>query len=327
MTTSVTVIVTFYNNVDYVEQALEQVRALRGSIYELLLTDDGSTDGTREALVACSASLPNVRILASETNMGIAAIRNWAVREAAGEFVWFLDCDDRWSPQALERLTHLVVENSADIGLVHAKRVPHSAQTDGKLLDSAPSGTYAGESLIRQVLVGGVRGYLWNKLIRRQLLVDNPFPPRSAQEDFAVIAELAFGSATLACSDETMYWHVERLGSITNSRIDSFTDLEQTYRRVVHQVDQSTYQDLLAAELAYFSQWHFRSSVVNTSVRLGVKDNDVQRYVNEVRRSITWLDVRLTWRFSTREGIIAALMKTTGPLYSSIYKVYLKTMA
>lgn len=317
------VILTFYNNVDYVESAFQQLKAVVGDPFELIVTDDGSTDGTREALRERVSAFPGARLLEADGNIGIASIRNWAAQTATAEYIWFLDCDDVWAPDALDRLRSLVAGGGIDIGMVHAERVTGGGER-GKLLEDVPSGTYRDEALQRQILTGGVRGYLWNKLIRRDLLLSSPFPLRRAQEDFAVISELAFSGASLSSEAQVKYWHVERTGSITNSRVESFDDLLETHDRVLELVSESRFASQLSAAGVFFTQWYLRSSVVNTSIRLGLSSTEAELFVSSVRRSVSWSDVRTTWAFSRREGAIAALIKGTGATYPAVYRAYLK---
>ena len=93
----VSVIIPAYNARPYVMDAIRSVRAQGHAPLEILLIDDGSSDGTAE-LVAAEA--PEVRII-RQSNGGVAAARNRGLREASGEFITFLDADDGWFPGKL----------------------------------------------------------------------------------------------------------------------------------------------------------------------------------------------------------------------------------
>ena len=98
MTTSV--IVPLYNKAPYVQRALDSVLAQTFRDFELIVVDDGSTDGGSEIVARCSD--PRVRVV-RQTNAGPGAARNRGLREAQGEFVAFLDADDEWLPEFLAR--------------------------------------------------------------------------------------------------------------------------------------------------------------------------------------------------------------------------------
>jgi hypothetical protein len=93
----VTVVIPTYNRREMVREAIHSVRHQRYRDFELIVVDDGSTDGTGEAI----RHLPDVRYL-WQNHQGVSAARNRGVREGRGELIAFLDSDDLWLPQKLE---------------------------------------------------------------------------------------------------------------------------------------------------------------------------------------------------------------------------------
>lgn len=101
---AVSVIIPAYNAAGFVRRAVDSVLAQTCADFELLVVDDGSTDGTRDVLASYGAKL---RVLA-QPNGGPAAARNHGLRYAQGDYVAFLDADDHWLPQKLERQLQLM---------------------------------------------------------------------------------------------------------------------------------------------------------------------------------------------------------------------------
>jgi glycosyltransferase involved in cell wall biosynthesis len=99
---TVTAIVPVFNGRRYLRQAVESVAAQTAPPAELIVVDDGSTDGSLAALDGFAPPFP-VRVL-RQPNAGQSAARNHALRQATGELVAFLDQDDLWQPRHLERL-------------------------------------------------------------------------------------------------------------------------------------------------------------------------------------------------------------------------------
>ncbi len=95
----VSVIIPTYNRREFITIALNSVVAQTFQDYEIVVIDDGSTDGTREVL----APYQHVVRYFYQENRGIAAARNRGIREAQGEYLAFLDSDDYWLPSKLER--------------------------------------------------------------------------------------------------------------------------------------------------------------------------------------------------------------------------------
>lgn len=99
-TPRVSVVIPAYERADLVGRAVDSALAQTVDNLEVLVVDDGSTDGTQAAVEAVED--PRVRYLAHETNRGVSAARNTGVEAAAGEYVAFLDSDDEWLPRKLE---------------------------------------------------------------------------------------------------------------------------------------------------------------------------------------------------------------------------------
>ena len=94
----VSVIIPTYNRGWILKEALESVLAQDFRDFELIVVDDGSTDGTAELLAACG---PPVRVL-TQPNRGVSAARNLGLSAARGQLVAFLDSDDLWLPAKLK---------------------------------------------------------------------------------------------------------------------------------------------------------------------------------------------------------------------------------
>ena len=103
---TVTVIIIFLNGERYIAEAIDSVLAQTFGDWELLLCDDGTTDGATAIARDYAARYPDkIRYLEhpNHANRGMSATRNLGIRAARGEFVAMLDADDAWMPNKLER--------------------------------------------------------------------------------------------------------------------------------------------------------------------------------------------------------------------------------
>jgi glycosyltransferase involved in cell wall biosynthesis len=107
---AVSVVIPAYNAADTIGRALDSVAAQTAPPAEVIVVDDGSTDGTA-AVVAARTDLP-IRLLASPGRGGAAAARNLGIAAARGEFIAFLDADDEWTPDKLARQLAVIVPAS-----------------------------------------------------------------------------------------------------------------------------------------------------------------------------------------------------------------------
>jgi peptidoglycan/xylan/chitin deacetylase (PgdA/CDA1 family)/SAM-dependent methyltransferase len=104
----------FLNAERFIQEAIQSVLSQEYSNWELLLVDDGSSDGsTRIALAAAEENPQKVRYLehAAHQNRGMSASRNLGARHATGEYLAFLDADDVWLPHALNTAVQILEEH------------------------------------------------------------------------------------------------------------------------------------------------------------------------------------------------------------------------
>lgn len=106
----ISVVCAVHNGMHYVSEAIESVLAQTNVDLELIIVDDGSTDGTASILVDSRAGDRRVRVI-TQANRGVAAARNAGMAAARGAFVAFIDADDVWLPSKLERQLELFRED------------------------------------------------------------------------------------------------------------------------------------------------------------------------------------------------------------------------
>jgi glycosyltransferase involved in cell wall biosynthesis len=104
----VSVIIPTYNRILFVMEAVASVLAQSYRDFELIVVDDGSTDGTPAALAAWGDA---VTVLRREARRGVSAARNLGARAAKGDWLAFLDSDDLWLPDKLARQMEYVQAN------------------------------------------------------------------------------------------------------------------------------------------------------------------------------------------------------------------------
>lgn len=106
----VSIIMPSYNSEAYISDSINSILAQTYTNWELLIVDDCSTDNTVE--VIRSFNDRRIRLYSNEVNSGAAISRNYALREATGKWIAFLDSDDMWASQKLEKQLKFMVENN-----------------------------------------------------------------------------------------------------------------------------------------------------------------------------------------------------------------------
>ena len=115
MTPRVLIIIPAYNALRFLPQTVASALAQTWDDFELLIVDDGSSDGTEDWVSQQRDS--RIRMV-QKTNGGLAAARNTGIATARGEYVAFLDADDLWEPNKLEQQV-ACLDAHPEVGLVH----------------------------------------------------------------------------------------------------------------------------------------------------------------------------------------------------------------
>jgi glycosyltransferase involved in cell wall biosynthesis/predicted SAM-dependent methyltransferase len=130
----VSVFIPSYNHAPYVAAAIASVQAQSFGDFEIVVTDDGSTDGTADIVAAIQE--PRLRLNRFARNLGAAAATNDAIRRCRGEYLALLNSDDVFLPHKLERQVAFLDANPG-VGAVFGQT--HAIDKDGAPLDEASS--------------------------------------------------------------------------------------------------------------------------------------------------------------------------------------------
>lgn len=106
----VSIITPSYNCVDYISDTIISIRAQTYTNWELLITDDCSTDSSVQVIQSFMATDPRIKLFKLKKNSGAGVARNNSIREAKGRYIAFCDSDDRWYPTKLEEQLRFMQE-------------------------------------------------------------------------------------------------------------------------------------------------------------------------------------------------------------------------
>jgi len=110
----VSIVMPAYNCGKYVVEAINSVLAQTYRNWELLVLDDGSKDNTLRIIEEFSQKDSRIKAVPNGKNMGVSATRNRGIELASGEWIAFLDSDDMWKPEKLEKQFEIVEKEAAE---------------------------------------------------------------------------------------------------------------------------------------------------------------------------------------------------------------------
>lgn len=220
----ISVIVPVYNSIDCLERCVASICAQTYSCLEILLIDDGSTDGTDELCDRLAAEDERIRVRHKE-NGGASSARNVGLQMAEGEFLGFVDSDDYIEPYVYEEMLrtleaggHSVAQISRDEMDESGKRLPDICLPPEKefFCDA--------EIFIRELLLHRGDCSFCTKLFRREVFSGHCFPEGELNEDFRLLLELLQEISGIVVLPQQGYHVVCRATSTTRTRTkDSFS--------------------------------------------------------------------------------------------------------
>jgi glycosyltransferase involved in cell wall biosynthesis len=145
-------IITSYNNSRWLRTAIESVLRQSHSVDEILVADDASTDDSRAIIAALAGQDRRIRAIYRDRNLGVAANRDLAIREASGELITTLDGDDMFLPGKVQAEVAALRESAAD-AIAYSNFIRRDERT-GKEREEVPAilGASAKNDIILRIL-------------------------------------------------------------------------------------------------------------------------------------------------------------------------------
>lgn len=231
-TLTVSVIVPVYNAVAHLGACLASILSQTHTDLDVILVDDGSTDGSGALCDQIALTDSRVRVI-HQTNGGIGAAQNAGLDAARGQYITFCDNDDLMSPHLIERLLQILVETDADMSCCRwwnvgastavAALEQHRDDPPGRVLlfdDAARSYQTIFSVAVRRLGRAELRYFSeanWGKLYRAAIFDGIRFPIGRFAQDVAVAMHLYLRMRRVAsCSDRLYFW-IQRGDSVSHS--------------------------------------------------------------------------------------------------------------
>ncbi len=232
------VVIPVYNVKDYLPKCIDSVLAQDFADYEIILVDDGSTDGESGAICDRYAAAHPERIrVIHKPNGGLGDARNVGLEAAAGEYLVFIDSDDYVGPGMLKALAAAIARFHSDV-----IDFGFAVDTDGtitkQLVDDLPHDRTFTLAELPQLLL--TQPNAWSRCWKRSLFLDTGirYPSRVWYEDIRTTTKLFAAAGSICAIPDVFYYYVVREGSITRNPnvkrnaeiLDAFDDLLGWYR-------------------------------------------------------------------------------------------------
>lgn len=241
----ISVIVPIYNTEEYLERCLDSLINQTIDDYEIILIDDGSTDNSRAIAERYEKEYDNV-ILLSQKNKGQSAARNYGLKHARGEYIYFCDSDDFTDINLLQKGYENSKKYSTDIFFFNFKEIKSSESCKEKVYDSSlyvnTEDILSGRELLQEgVLSDTFLNVVWSQIYRKKFLEDNNFYfiEGVIYEDVDFVFKTMMHAKRIKYCPEVLYTYIRREGSTTTKKVDNknVSSMEQVLISIYKWID------------------------------------------------------------------------------------------
>lgn len=204
----VSVIVPVYNVEQYIEKTLTCIVNQTIREIEIILINDCSTDNTIEVIKKFIEKDSRIKLVNFYQNQGSSVARNVGIKMSKGKYITFLDSDDLFDYEMIEKMYDLAIKKNADIVTCGFMEVSEDnkvyfkySEIDGEIIKS--------DNLIRLPVVP------WNKIYKKELFNDIKFPERLLHQDYGTIPIIMAKSKVIYNIQRNFVKHIVHSNSIT----------------------------------------------------------------------------------------------------------------
>lgn len=222
----VSVIIPVYNKAKYLNTLFNCLISQTFTEFECIFVDDGSTDESGALCDAFSVNDKRFRIIHT-LNSGVSHARNVGIHESHGEYITFIDADDRVPDNYLECLYQSIVENCTDFSICTITKIWDSGKKQRIKLPG--NGVFDTVKLLPNFASfqkrTGIYGYCCGKMITRELLGDTVFDEKiHLAEDFDFFLRLYPKMGSICFTNETEYFYLQKSENSSAVADDSAID-------------------------------------------------------------------------------------------------------
>ncbi len=233
----VSIIVPTYNREKTLPRCIESVLNQSFRDFEFIIVDDGSRDNTEEVVRGYQDE--RIRYF-KRTNHGIGASRNFGVEQSKGEYIGFIDSDDYYDLTFIEKMLGKAVKDECDLVVCDFNQL----YSDGSVRVIS-TGDFPDSSLRdNPMLLMGIQWNPWNKLYKRELLVNNPFPTDRKYEDLQVVVKAAALAKKIGRVNEPLNYYIFDNPSETSVRDERVFDLFKVLDDVRDTLSDEAYREV-----------------------------------------------------------------------------------
>ncbi len=312
----VSVIVPIYNVEKYLEKCINSLLSQTLEDIQIILVNDGSKDNSGNIAKEYEKNNKDRVIYVEKENGGLSDARNYGLKYATGDFIAFLDSDDYIEKNAYEEMYNKAIEENADyVECDFIWEFPNKIRVDKQ---------YPYKN--KKEMLSFVRVVAWNKLIKRQLIIDNnlEFPKGLRYEDVEFTYKLIPFINKFAYVDKSFIHYVQREGSIANVQNERTAEIFTVLDNVIEFYKKNNIYEKYRDELEY----NYARYLLCSSLKRMCKIKD--KTIREKLLTESWERLNLNFP-NWKENVILKTVNIGKNKYmrtvnKSTYKIYSKIL-
>ena len=225
MKSLVSIITPIFNSEIYISETIESVINQTYTNWELILIDDNSTDKTIEIVNQFIEKNNRIKLLRNKTNLGAAITRNKGIIIAKGSYITFLDSDDLWKPNKLEKQINFMQKEMCDISFSSYEQIDEFGKPLNKRIKALPVLSY--KKCLKSNYIGNLTG-----MYKATVLGKITVPNLKKRQDWLLwlFAIKKSGKPALGIQESLAYYRV-RKHSISSNKIKLLKYNYQVYKK------------------------------------------------------------------------------------------------
>ena len=256
-TPSISVIVPFYNDSATIERCIRSILEQSFEDFELILVDDGSSDGSVDIADRFSQIDKRIKII-QQQNQGVSVARNTGVESALGECIVFCDADDYYGKDRLQNLYEKSENN--DIVFTNYINIDENGNVNKETL--YPNRSFQLDSkkdhldfIINEVFQRGCSWTVWSCLFKRNIITNNNIRFNTKcdnfGEDLGFVLEYLLYSNNISISEDNTYYYVSHSGSMSDKnntviRMNSMNEVSKNFYKRCQETGYKRYEKTLS---------------------------------------------------------------------------------
>lgn len=225
----VSVVTPSYNSEKYISKTIESVQAQTYKDWEMIIVDDCSTDKTCEIVEKYIAGDSRIKLLKQEMNAGAGSARTRAMCESTGRFIAYLDADDIWKPQKIEKQVEFMIKNNCGFSCTSYEVIDDYGNLKGKEVHMLPKVDYVG--FLTNNLLQTVGIMVDTEKVDKELLV---MPDIRRRQDAATWLQVLKSGHECFGMKSILAEYRRTQGSLSSDKIKAVKGIWHLYRNIEH---------------------------------------------------------------------------------------------